>query len=51
MDGGDSFLYERSIVDQLAAMGIEPPTSRTSRSRICMQTTRAAPTRSPDPTF
>jgi len=24
MDGGDSFLYERSIVDQLAAMGIEP---------------------------
>jgi N-acyl homoserine lactone hydrolase len=24
MDGGDSFLYERSIVDQLAAMGIKP---------------------------
>ena len=24
MEGGDSFLYERSIVDQLAAMGIEP---------------------------
>jgi glyoxylase-like metal-dependent hydrolase (beta-lactamase superfamily II) len=24
MDGGDSFVYERSIVDQLAAMGIEP---------------------------
>jgi N-acyl homoserine lactone hydrolase len=24
MDGGDSFLYERSIVDQLADMGIKP---------------------------
>ena len=24
MDGGDSFVYQRSIVDQLAAMGIKP---------------------------
>ncbi len=24
MDGGDSFIYERSIIDQLAAMGIKP---------------------------